>query len=71
MRLLVLAVFLQLGRAAVQGYLTEVPTGFNASQWAFISYNDPFVSVLSGAFNRSVFDAPFESETSDSSLAQT
>ncbi|KAF3012868.1 hypothetical protein E8E14_011196 [Neopestalotiopsis sp. 37M] len=71
MRLFMLALALQPGTIVAQQYLSDIPSGFNASQWAFISYLDPSAAVLPGSFNRSVFDASFESEVSDSSLAQT
>lgn len=66
------AAFLVLGLGTTQGsgYLSTLPDGFNSSQWAFVNYADPSVAVLSGSFNRSVFDAPFESTTSDESLAE-
>lgn len=56
-----------------QAFLTDVPEAFKSSpaSWAFYSYGDPEARVLSGAFNRSVFDAPFESETSDTDLTET
>lgn len=54
----------------VYGYWGPLPDGFNTSQWAFISYSDASVAVLPGSFNRSVFEAAFESNTSDSTLTE-
>ncbi|KAH7053370.1 hypothetical protein B0J12DRAFT_571139 [Macrophomina phaseolina] len=56
----------------VQSFFTDLPSGFEdaPATWAWVSYKDPSVAVLNGPFNRSVFDAPFESVTSDSSLQQ-
>ena len=60
--------------AALGGTLSQdLPDGFDsaASTWAFYSYQDPSVAVLPGSFNRSVFDAPWESETSDNDLTKS
>lgn len=56
----------------VRSFLTDLPSDFEdaPATWAWVSYNDPSVAVLTGSFNRSVFDAPFESVTSDPGLQE-
>ncbi|KAM0550193.1 hypothetical protein ACHAPJ_009041 [Fusarium lateritium] len=49
-------------------YLADPPPKFNSSQWANIQYNNPSVAVIPGAFNRSVFDAPWDSNNTDKSI---
>ncbi|KAG6354321.1 hypothetical protein INS49_004926 [Diaporthe citri] len=55
--------------AAWACYTSPVPPGFTSNNtgaiWAYVDYSDPAVAVIPGAFNRSVFDAPFASEVSD------
>lgn len=53
-------------------FLSELPSSFASSPsvWAYYSYDDPAARVLPGSFNRSIFDAPSESETSDTKLAE-
>ncbi|KAF4982150.1 hypothetical protein FZEAL_2173 [Fusarium zealandicum] len=50
----------------------DVPQPFRSSpsKWAYYSYEDNNVAVLSGSFNRSVFDAPWAAETSNDDLTQ-
>lgn len=52
--------------------LSPLPAAFNNSSsiWAYVSYNDPNTAVIKGAFNRSAFDAPFESTVTDPGLAK-
>lgn len=53
-------------------FLSELPLSFDSSPsvWAYYSYDDPAARVLPGTFNRSIFDAPSESETSDTKLSK-
>ena len=53
-------------------FLSELPSSFASSPsvWAYYSYDDPAARSLPGSFNRSIFDAPCESETSDTNLAE-
>lgn len=53
-----------------QGYLSDIPGGFNGSQWAYLSYSNPSVAVLPGTFNRSAMEAPHEGEASDAKLME-
>lgn len=64
---------LLLASAALGQALMDLPEGFDSapSKWAFYSYEDPSVAVLPGSFNRSIFDAPWASETSDNGLTQS
>ncbi|KAL1632905.1 hypothetical protein SLS56_003190 [Neofusicoccum ribis] len=56
----------------VQSFLTDLPSSFQDSpaSWAWISYDQPSVTVLSGSFKRSVFDTPVESVTPDPDLQE-
>ncbi|KAF4546813.1 Six-bladed beta-propeller TolB-like protein [Lasiodiplodia theobromae] len=56
----------------VQSFFTDLPSAFRdaLATWAWVSYQEPSVAVLSGSFNRSAFDAPFESTTSDPTLQE-
>lgn len=53
-------------------YLKALPDAFqdSLSKWAFISYHMPSVAVIPGSFNRSAFDAPYESKISDKNVAE-
>lgn len=55
-----------------QAYLTQLPEVFNDSPgtWAYVSYAEQSVAVLSGPFNRTVFQAPHEAETTDPELQE-
>lgn len=59
-----------LGQAAL---LQDLPEAFGSSPsaWAFYSYENPGAAVLPGTFNRSVFEAPWASETSDEGLTES
>lgn len=49
--------------------LNAVPEGFNTSQWAWVSNEDPLLAVIPGQFNRSSFDAPSAANVSDERVA--
>ncbi|KAF2193954.1 calcium-dependent phosphotriesterase [Zopfia rhizophila CBS 207.26] len=57
--------------STVSGFLKELPAEFaeGPATWAWVSYDSPSVAVLPGSFNRSVFDAPHESNVSDPVIA--
>ncbi|KAK8010977.1 AkeP protein [Apiospora arundinis] len=57
------------GLAVAQGQLDAIPTGFNASRWAWVSNQNPLLAVIPGDFNRSGFDAPSAAKVSDSRVA--
>ncbi|KAK8042337.1 hypothetical protein PG994_012820 [Apiospora phragmitis] len=46
------------GLAIAQSQLDAIPTGFNASRWAWVSNENSLLAVIPGEFNRSGFDAP-------------
>lgn len=51
-------------------FLANLPPAFNdaPAKWAYVSYTDPSVAVLSGSFNRTAMSAPHLGETSDPKL---
>jgi hypothetical protein len=49
--------------------LDNIPAGFNADRWSWISYEDPLLAVIPGQFNRTVFDAPSAANVSDKRVA--
>ncbi|KAK8051659.1 hypothetical protein PG993_003044 [Apiospora rasikravindrae] len=57
------------GLAVAQSRLDAIPTGFNASRWAWVSNENPLLAVIPGEFNRSAFDAPSAAKVSDSRVA--
>ncbi|KAF0320317.1 lactonohydrolase [Colletotrichum asianum] len=54
-------------------FLADLPATFNDTPaiWAYVSYSNPSVAVLTGSFNRSAMDAPHKGETSDPALKKT
>jgi hypothetical protein len=46
-----------------------IPSAFNASQWSWVSNEDPILAVIPGAFNRTVFEAPSAGNVSDQRVA--
>lgn len=68
-----MAMYMFLWAGLAHAFLTDLPSPFvsSPSTWAFYSYDDPAARILPGSFNRSVFDAPFESETSDTKVTET
>ncbi|KAL2068652.1 hypothetical protein VTL71DRAFT_14989 [Oculimacula yallundae] len=46
-----------------------IPVGFNTSQWAWVSNENPLLAVIPGSFNRSIFDAPSAGQVSDERVA--
>ncbi|KAI8273198.1 hypothetical protein K4K60_011181 [Colletotrichum sp. SAR11_57] len=54
-------------------FLADLPATFNDTPaiWAYVSYGNPSVAVLTGSFNRSAIDAPHKGETSDPALKKT
>lgn len=51
--------------AAALAQLDAIPSTFNASQWSWVSNEDPILAVIPGAFNRTVFDAPSAANVSN------
>lgn len=53
-------------------YLSTLPSEFDnaAASWAFISYTNPTAAVINGPFNRTIFQAPWAGQTSDTALQQ-
>lgn len=58
--------------AGQEQYLSSLPTEFtNApASWALISYTNPSVAVISGAFNRTIAQAPWAGQSSNPALQQ-
>jgi hypothetical protein len=58
--------------ATALNFLSDVPREFEygPSKWAWYDYSMPSVAVLPGAFNRTAFDAPWVSNTSNSALTK-
>lgn len=52
----------------LKGLPSEFPAG--TSKWAWVSYESSTVAVIPGSSNRSIFDAPYEGEVSNSSVHQ-
>ena len=71
-RIAIMAKYMLLWAGLANAFLSELPSSFDSSPsvWAFYSYDDPAARVLPGSFNRSIFDAPCESETSDTKVAE-
>lgn len=53
-------------------YLSALPAAFidAPASWALISYSNPSVAVIDGAFNRTISEAPWASQTSNAALQQ-
>ncbi|KAL2202217.1 hypothetical protein CC79DRAFT_1345291 [Sarocladium strictum] len=53
-------------------HLSQLPESFQdaPSTWAWISYSNPSVAVLPGAFNRSAMQAPLEGQIQDKTIAK-
>lgn len=53
-------------------YLSALPSEFNnaAAKWAFVSYTSPAVAAINGSFNRTIFQAPWAGQTSNTALQQ-
>lgn len=66
MRIVLSASVLAAGAAA---QLQDLPSGYNESQWALVTNENPLLAVLPGHFNRTVFDAPSEANVTDSRIA--
>lgn len=64
-----IAKFALVGLAAAQAKLDAIPSGFNGSQWAWVSNENPLLAVIPGQFNRSGFDAPSAAQVSDGRVA--
>lgn len=71
-RIVIMAKYMLMWASLANAFLSELPSSFDSSPsvWAYYSYDDPAARVLPGSFNRSIFDAPCESETSDTKLSE-
>lgn len=54
---------------AAAAQLQDLPSGYNESQWALVTNENPLLAVLPGHFNRTVFDAPSEANVTDNRIA--
>ena len=51
--------------------LAPVPENFNDTKWAYWSYEQSSLAVLPGSFNRTVFDAPWDGNSTDPDVTST
>lgn len=64
--------YMSVAPSLAQAYLADLPAAFNDSPaiWGYVSYAEQSVAVLSGSFNRTVFQAPHEGEATDLDLQE-
>lgn len=72
MRNLLASIACAMMAAGQEQYLSMLPNEFidAPASWALISYTNPSVAVISGAFNRTISQAPWAGQTSNTGLQQ-